>query len=100
MSIDSRDRNTTSGVAGYSRSTSAPSTRAAPYSWRVPGRLTGSPTVTKDDVVIEYAMIDKAELQNSMQFCSAGLPVVKISRRGSTALSKQTITKASSKLTC
>ena len=69
--VDSRGRNTTRGVPGYSRSTSAPSARAAPYSWRVPRRPTGVPTVTKDVVVIEYghdrvpSNAEKTELEKS-----------------------------------
>ena len=68
--VDSRGRNTTRGVPGYSCSTSAPSARAATYSRRVPGRPTGSPTVIKD-VVIEYGQdrvpskTEKAELEKS-----------------------------------
>ena len=52
--VDFRGRNTTCSVAGYSCSTSAPSTRTAPYSQCFPGRPTGSLTVTKDVVIIEY----------------------------------------------
>ena len=74
--VDSRGRNTTRGVPGYSRSTSAPSARAAPYSRRVPGRPTGSPTVIKDVVVIEYghdrvpSKTEKAELEKSKRVIS------------------------------
>lgn len=61
---------------GYTRSTSAPSARAAPYSRRVPGRPTGSPTVTKNVVVIEYgndrvpSKAQKAELEKSKRVTS------------------------------
>ena len=73
--VDSTDRNTTRGVPGYSRSTSAPSARAAPYSRRVPGLPTGAPTVTKD-VVTEYghnrvpSKAEKAEREKSKRVIS------------------------------
>ena len=63
-------------MPGYSRSTSAPSARAAPYSRRVPGRPTGGPTVTKDVVVIEYghdrvpSKAEKTELEKSKRVIS------------------------------
>ena len=74
--VDSRGRNTTHGVPGYSRSTSAPSARAAPYYRLVPGQPTGAPTVTKDVVVIEYghdrvpSKAEKAELKKSKRVIS------------------------------
>ena len=74
--VDSKGRNTTRGMPGYSRSTSAPSARAAPYSRRVPGRPTGSPTVIKDVVVIEYghdripSKTEKAKLEKSKRVIS------------------------------
>ena len=74
--VDSRGRNTTRALPGCSRSISAPSARAAPYSRRVPGRPTGAPTVTKDVVVIEYgydrvpSKAEKAELEKSKRVIS------------------------------
>ena len=75
-SVNSRGRNTTRGSLCYSRSTSAPSARAAPYNRRAPGRPTESPTVTKDVVVIEYghdrvpSKAEKAELEKSKRVIS------------------------------
>lgn len=74
--VNSRGRNTTRGSPCYSRSTSAPSARAAPYNRRAPGRPTESPTVTKDVVVIEYghdrvpSKAEKAELEKSKRVIS------------------------------
>lgn len=74
--VGSRGRNTTRGVPGYSRSSSAPSARATPYSRRVPGRPAGSPTVTKDVVIVEYghdrvpSKAEKAELEKSKRVIS------------------------------
>ena len=69
--VDPRGRNTARGAPEYRRSTSAPSARAAPYSWRAPGQPSESPSLTKDVVVIEYGhdqvtiKAEKAEIQTS-----------------------------------
>lgn len=74
--VNSRGRNTTRGSPCYSRSTSAPSARAALYNRHAPGRPTESPTVTKDVVVIEYghdrvpSKAEKAELEKSKRVIS------------------------------
>ena len=79
--VDSRGRNLTCGVPGYSRSTSAPSAQAAPYCRRVPGQPARSPTVTKDIVVIEHghdrvpSKTEKAELEKSKRVISGFVEV-------------------------